>query len=135
MLTARSDSGAGAPALAAMRVHLFWRDANRTVGGYLASLAGAGGLDAVLAAGGAGLSSDKQLEPSDRRPDHHGCRPQAGYPRYETVLTGVERVRARTAIRLREPVSVTGLRAAAVKLAEHAGIQVKPEQMFPPTRQ
>ena len=113
-----------------MRVHLFWRDANRTVGGYLANLAGGGGLDAVLAAGGAGLSLTQQLEPfriADLTITGVGRR--RGTRRYETVLTGVERVRARTAIPLPEAVSVTGLRAAAGKLAEHAGIQVKPEQI------
>jgi hypothetical protein len=132
MLTARTGSGSGAPALAAMRVHLFWRDANRTVGGYLASLAGGGGLDAVLGAGGAGLSLTHQLEPfriADLTITGVGRR--RGTRRYETVLTGVERVRARTTVPLPEAVSVTGLRAAAIKLAELAGIQVKPGQIVP----
>jgi hypothetical protein len=129
-LTTRTASGA--LVLAAMRVHLFWRDANRTVGGYLASLAGGGGLDAILSAGGAGPSSSQQLK-GVRVADLTitGVGRRRGTRRYETVLTGVERIRTRTTVPLPEPVAVTGLGTAARKLAELAGIQIKPEQIVP----
>ena len=130
MLTART--GSGTLALAAMKVHLFWRDANSTVGGYLTSLVGGGGLDAILSAGGAGMSSADRLKPF-RIADLTvtGVSRRRGTRRYETVLTGLERVRARTAVPLPEPVSLTGLASAARKLAKLAGIDVKVEPIVP----
>jgi hypothetical protein len=129
-----AERAGGAPVLAVVRVHLFWRDANRTVGGYLDNLLGAGGLDAVLSAAATGGSATDGLRPV-RIADLTvtGVSRRRGTRRYETVITGVERIRARTSVTLSEPVSVTGLGTAARKLADLAGIPVRVEPIVAAT--
>ena len=118
-----AGSDEGTPVLAGRQQHR---------GGYLTSLVGGGGLDAILSAGGAGMSSADRLKPF-RIADLTvtGVSRRRGTRRYETVLTGLERVRARTAVPLPEPVSLTGLASAARKLAKLAGIDVKVEPIVP----
>ncbi|WP_462187013.1 hypothetical protein [Frankia sp. CcWB2] len=126
-LAARTADGAAR--LAVARVHLFWRDTNSSVGGYLTSLLGIGALTAGL--GSAGASGDTLAPVRVAELAVTGVSRRRGSRRYETVVTGTERVAVATTTRLREPLSVDGLETAARRLAELAGVQAVTHPVTP----
>ena len=109
--------------LDALRVHLFWRDTNSSVAGYLGNLLGLGALTGKLA-GLAGAAGDPLEAVRVAEIAVTGVTRRRGARRYETVVTGGLRVAARTATRLPRPLAVTGLDTAAEDLARAAGIAV-----------
>lgn len=128
-IAGRTEGGANFR-LPVARVHLFWRDTNHSVGGYLANLAGLGALTGNLTslatspAGTGVLDLTRVAELTVT-----AITRRRGERRYESVLSGTDRIAAASAARLWEPVSVTGLAAAARRLADVAGhlpVQVWP---------
>ena len=105
---------------AVARVHLFWRDTNTSVGGYLANLAGVGSLVANVRGIATGPAKDlEQARVAELAVK--GVSRRRGSGRYETVVAGTDRIAEAAACRLREPVSAPELGQAAKLLAQAAG--------------
>jgi len=110
--------------LPVVRVHLFWRDTNSTVGAYLSNLAGIGSLTAGL-----GTEALANLEVGEYQLTQVTRR--RGERRYETELTGVDRIAFRLRRRLAKPHSFIGLADAATSLAAIARVPCFPWPIRP----
>ena len=101
-----------------VRLYLYWRDANSTVAGYLANLAGIGDLLAGPSVDelGDALVSELHIKAVTRR---------AGELRYETVIKAQERVFWQLShTRPPESINSATISAAATALAEQAQIPI-----------
>jgi hypothetical protein len=121
-LAARTSAGGWERAV--VRVHLFWRDANSTVTGYVANVLGLVALDPEVVLETSPASTGDPLR--DIRIAEltvTGVSRRRGSRHYETVVTAVDRIAARTSVTLPEAVAKP-LVDAATRLGELAGVTV-----------
>ncbi|GAB3344888.1 hypothetical protein [Modestobacter lapidis] len=107
--------------LRVVRLHLYWRDVNQSVLGYLAGAAGLPGLSAALPGGTGGGALDA-LRAAELAVQRVGRR--VGARQYETVLTLVERAWTALARPLGTPITARSTDAAAATLAGRAGVPI-----------
>jgi hypothetical protein len=106
------------PRPAVVRLYLYWRDANASPAGYLASVAGLGDLFGGLTADGLQEALVAELAVT-------GVTRKAGTRRYETTITAQERAFQRLAgKRLKDGFNTDSFLTAAEQLARDAGISL-----------